>query len=120
MHLILLKTFGGLSLQYYLRHFIFGLIFPLIFITAWINLSHTKEIQVSAVIAIMTSTILYPYARYVYEGIIGFIVGENIFIVNAYFAISMKFLTMFLCWLFSVFIAPVGLAYLYYYHSKAN
>jgi hypothetical protein len=27
---------------------------------------------------------------------------------------------MLLCWSMALFIAPVGLAYLYYHHSKAN
>ncbi|EAA7274365.1 hypothetical protein B6G11_01825 [Salmonella enterica] len=31
-----------------------------------------------------------------------------------------KVITMCLCWIFSIFIAPVGLAYLYYYHSKGD
>ncbi|MCT7505313.1 hypothetical protein N5T62_04395 [Aliarcobacter cryaerophilus] len=29
-----------------------------------------------------------------------------------------KFMTVVICWAMAIFIAPIGLAYLYYYHSK--
>lgn len=32
----------------------------------------------------------------------------------------MSGVTMLLCWAFAIFIAPIGLAYLYYHHSKAE
>lgn len=66
------------------------------------------------------STLLYPYSRFVYESIIGFIMGENVFIVNAILMLFAKFFTMAMCWVFAIFVAPVGLAYLYYHHSKEN
>jgi hypothetical protein len=31
-----------------------------------------------------------------------------------------KVITMALCWCFAIFIAPIGLGYLYYHHSKAE
>ncbi|HAF1569454.1 TPA: hypothetical protein G8L61_000730 [Salmonella enterica] len=34
--------------------------------------------------------------------------------------VSVRQITMCLCWIFSIFIAPVGLAYLYYYHSRGD
>jgi len=44
--------------------------------------------------------------------------GENVFYINAILMLFVKATTIILCWVFSIFIAPVGLAYLYYYHSK--
>lgn len=64
------------------------------------------------------NTLLYPYSRFVYESIVSFIMGENVFIVNAIFMLASKFVTMAMCWAFSIFVAPIGLAYLYYHHSK--
>ncbi len=69
---------------------------------------------------IIINTLLYPYSRFVYESIVGFIMGENIFFVNAIFMIFLKFITMTICWVFALFVAPIGLAYLYYYHSKVE
>lgn len=62
--------------------------------------------------------LLYPYSRFVYESIVGFVMGENVFFINAIFMLIVKYFTMALCWAFSIFIAPIGLAYLYFYHTK--
>jgi len=49
-----------------------------------------------------------------------FIMGRNVFFVNAILMLFVKLMTMLLCWALAIFIAPVGLAYLYYHHSKAE
>ncbi len=76
--------------------------------------------SVGLILFTVVSTILYPYSRFVYESIVGFIMGQNVFFVNAIFMLTVKFMTMTICWAFSIFIAPAGLAYLYFHHSKAN
>ncbi|WP_307852691.1 hypothetical protein [Paraburkholderia aspalathi] len=113
---MLAKTFGGLSREYYFRQFIFGLIFPAFFI--FMATHGTRPMTATMIFVLVVNTLLYPYSRFVYEGIVGFIMGENLFLVNAFFMLVVKALTMALCWCFAIFIAPVGLAYLYYRNSK--
>ncbi|GHU11387.1 hypothetical protein AGMMS50225_16790 [Betaproteobacteria bacterium] len=125
MHPVLLKTFGGLSRAYYFRNFVFGLIFPAFFIfiksqSGSGELSGDSGLPFTFIGVMVISSFLYPYARFVYESIVGFIMGENVFFVNAGFMLVVKMLTMFLCWGFSIFIAPLGLAWLYYHHTKAG
>ncbi len=118
MHPVIEKTFGGLSAQYYFRQFIFGLL-----VSAFVFYMSTqggKNIQLGALAFITLNTFLYPYARFVYESVVGFVMGENVFFINAIFMLITKFITMSMCWVLSIFIAPVGLAYLYYHHSKAE
>ena len=117
MHPILVKTFGGLSRQYYFRQFFFGLIFPCMMIFAAVNSGHS--IPVSGLSFAIVSTIFYPYSRFVYESVVGFIMGNNVFFVNAFFMLFVKFMTMALCWTMAIVIAPLGLAYLYFHHSRA-
>lgn len=118
MHHVIAKTFGGLSRQYYIRQFVFGLALAafIIFMTT----RGTNPLQFGLIAFMGLSTLLYPYSRFVYESIVNFIMGENIFFVNAGVMLFVKGLTMILCWVFAVFIAPVGLAYLYYHHSKSE
>jgi hypothetical protein len=66
----------------------------------------------------IANTFLYPYSRFVYESIVGFIFGENVFFVNVLFLFTAKFITMLIYWSFAAFIAPLGLLYLYFYHTK--
>lgn len=116
MHPVIAKTFGGLSKPYYFRQFIFGLIFPAIFFFASSHSEHSTSL--ASIFYVTVCTFLYPYSRFVYESVMGFIVGENVFFVNAVLMLLVKAITMAICWVFAIFIAPIGLAYLYYHHSK--
>ena len=120
MHPVIAKTFGGLSRKYYFRQFFFGLIFSVLIFLMLSQSSHRVPISaiVSITLFIVINTFLYPYSRYVYESLVGFILGKNVFFVNALLMLFVKLITMYLCWAFAVLIAPIGLAYLYYHHSK--
>jgi hypothetical protein len=41
-----------------------------------------------------------------------------VFLTNALLLLFVKLVTMAICWSLAIFIAPVGLAYLYCHHSK--
>lgn len=118
MHPVIQKTLGGLSMQYYFRQFFFGLA-----IAAFIFFMSTqggRSMSAGMLFFTVVSTLLYPYSRFVYESVIGFVMGENVFFVNAIFMLFTKFITMAICWVFAIFVAPIGFAYLYYHHSKAE
>ncbi|WP_256857306.1 hypothetical protein [Xanthomonas axonopodis] len=66
------------------------------------------------------NTLLYPYSRFVYESIVGYIMGGNVFFVNAILMLFVKLMTMAICWSFAIFIAPIGLLYLYVHHSQRS
>ncbi|MBO7369499.1 MAG: hypothetical protein J6U11_00420 [Campylobacter sp.] len=67
---------------------------------------------------IAISALLYPYARFVYESIVNFIMDDNVFFINAFILLAWKFMVMMMLFLFAIFIAPIGLLYLWYYHNK--
>lgn len=116
MHPVIEKTFGGLSMPYFIRHFIFGLAISAFVV--FMSARSPSGISFSLLFISIISAALYPYSRFVYESIINFIMGENVFFVNAFLMLFVKIMTMVMCWAFAIFIAPIGLAYLYFYHTK--
>lgn len=118
MNSFLRKTFGGLSISYYLRQLFFGGLITALFF--WLQMRPAGHIGVAMSIFLVLNAFIYPYARFVYESIVGFILGDNVFFVNVILLMVVKFTTMLLCYAFAMFIAPIGLAYLYYYHTKNN
>ncbi|WP_118794394.1 hypothetical protein [Haemophilus haemolyticus] len=117
----LAKTLGGLSKAYYTRQFLFGLIFFISIVAIsynGYNYTGNTSILVTNVILGLICLLLYPYSRFVYESIIEYILGDNVFFVNAPLMLVTKLITMAICFIFSIFIAPIGLIYLYFYHSK--
>lgn len=117
MHPVIAKTFGGLSKPYYFRQLFFGL---LLFSGAIFMLSRKHDVPLEMFLLTAINTLLYPYARFAYESVVGLIMGRNVFFVNALLMMFVKLTTMMFCWICAIFIAPVGLAYLYYHHSNGS
>lgn len=105
-------AFSGLTKQYYFRQLFFGLAMGLIFL-----LGGWGKQSLSSIILILVSIPLYPYSRFVYESIVEFIMGQNIIFTNAILFFVLKIMSMFICFFLAVFIAPIGLLYLYF-HMK--
>ncbi|MCK3658974.1 hypothetical protein A4G18_09700 [Pasteurellaceae bacterium Pebbles2] len=116
MHPVISKTFGGLSSSYYIRQFLFGLMLYAFYI--FLAVTHLKSGEILAIIFFTINLFLYPYSRFVYESIVEYIMGNNVFYVSSLFMLSTKFFTMAFCYFFAILIAPLGLIYLYFYHSK--
>lgn len=111
------KTFGGLSPQYFFRQLFFGGLITAFVISMTLR---TPSTGIGIYFLVAINTVLYPYSRFVYESIVGFVMGQNVFYLNAIVMLIAKLFTMVLCWSFSIFIAPIGLAYLYFHHSRAS
>ncbi len=122
MHPIIQKTFGGLSGQYLFRQYLFsiGLTALCLYMAFTSANANNHSVAISTVALFIVNLLLYPYSRFVYEQVVSFVMGNNVFFVNALFMLLVKFITMFICWMLSIFIAPLGLAYLYFHHSRAT
>lgn len=122
MHPVLSKTFGGLTKQYYFRQLFFALIFATLIGSFVLSaVQGAKDSTFSAVFftfLLTANTLLYPYSRFVYESVVDFFVGNNLFVLPAVLMFAFKFLTMGICFAAAIFIAPIGLIYLYFHNSR--
>lgn len=114
---IFAKSFGGLTKQYLARQLFFGVAMAALFIMMIGN--RPNGIGAGGTFIFVMNAVLYPYSRFVYESIVSFIIGENFFILPAIPMLIAKCFTMLMCFALAVFIAPIGLAYLYFRHSRA-
>lgn len=109
-------TFGGLKASYLARQYIFGILIAVVYFNMKAHNGHTLSLTTMAVLVI--NTFLYPYARFVYESIARFILGETVFYANAILVLFAKVITMIVCWSAAIFIAPIGLVYIYYRQTR--
>jgi hypothetical protein len=109
-------TFGGLSLRYYLRQLFFGA--GITALIVFVIIQGEGQLRMDQLVLLLVNALLYPYSRFVYEQAMGFLMGDNVFFVNAMMLLLAKTLTIALCWAFAIFVAPVGLAYLFFYHRR--
>jgi len=110
------KFFGGLNPAYFFRHLVFGIILGAVFIAGKAN--SPTGLEFGELLMMVVSTLLYPYSRFVYESIVRFILGENRIFANALLWMIVKVMTMCICWFMAIFIAPVGLAFLYWRNTR--
>jgi len=89
-----------------------------LFLSAILN--NNQSINYGSVIFAVVNTLLYPYSRWVYENVIGYIMGNNVFFVNAVLMLIVKIITIVACWSFAMFVAPIGLVYLFFRNSPKN
>lgn len=116
MHPVLSRTLGGLSPQYYFRQLFFAvLVATAIF---WLAHNSSQTFPWNFLLFALVSTLLYPYSRFVFESVVGFIQGDNVIFGSLPFMLVVKSATIVFCWLFALFVAPIGLLYLYYRHSR--
>jgi len=122
MKKLFLKTFGGLSAGYYFRHLFFGALVMAAMIwamtTGFGTGSHTRAIEPMMIVIMAILTLLYPYAYFVYDNVIGFLMGDGGWLVNGILWLIWKIVVTMMLWFFSFVVAPIGLLYLLYYHSK--
>jgi hypothetical protein len=112
------KTFGGLTTSYYVRQFVFGALFAILILSFVASSPSGLAGSPGLIVMSVVCTLLYPYSRFVYESVIGYVMGDNVFFVNAVFMLTVKLITMVMCWSFAIFVAPLGLAYLYWRNSR--
>lgn len=110
------KTFKGLNPSYYFRHLFFGIAISVLIFATSNNESFMKAFGL--IIYLIFNSAIYPYSRFVYESIVDFVMGDNVFFFNGIVFLVAKFITMMFCYLFAIFIAPIGLIFLYFYHSR--
>ena len=113
----LIELFKGLTIEYYLRQLFFGALFLGLF--TWILLQG-DEIKYALLVFYVINTLLYPYSRFAYERIISFILGDTVLFSNIIVFTALKLITMVICWTFAIFIAPIGLLFIYFYQKRSN
>lgn len=113
----LIELFKGLTIEYYLRQLFFGLLFLALF--TWILMQGDK-IKYGLIVFYVINTLLYPYSRFAYERIISFILGDTVLFSNIIMFTALKLITMIICWTFAIFIAPIGLLFIYFHQKRSN
>lgn len=116
MNKALQNSFGGISSAYYFRQMFFGLLIAASVV--FMALRSPSGMPAGLVLVIALNVLLYPYARFVYESVVGFVIGDNVFFVHAFLMLFVKSLTMIACFGFAIFLAPVGLLYFYVRNSR--
>lgn len=99
------SIFGQLNNTYLIRHYIYGAIM--------FSLLMMASPALPIIIFMVTSLLLYPFAMFVYDSIVGTLMGNNTLITSAFVAVIWGVIKTGIIFTFSIFISPIGIGYLY-------
>ena len=122
----IINLFRGFTPQYYFRQLFFGVIIGSIYLyMMWSTINRDGVLSQADIhdftqmaIFAIASTLLYPYSRFAYEEVVGFLLGRNLFLINSIVYLIAKIMTMIICWALAIFIFPLGLVFIYYYQKQ--
>lgn len=113
------RTLGSLTPQFTIRAYGVGI--ALFVFIAWIafsspGASHGEQeaIPYAALFYAFVNTLLFPFSKLVWNELRNLALGDNFVLINAFVMLIAKiFINLFL-WCLAIFIAPMGLLYLWY------
>lgn len=105
--------FTSLTPTYFVRQYLYaGIIFASFVFVA----QGESPSPISLTLFMGLNFILYPFAMFVYDSFVGLIMGNHVFFVNLLFSLLWSAFKIFLIYLLTLFLAPIGIAMLYFTH----
>ena len=108
------SIFSSLKPHYLIRQYLFGLPYFVFFVAFIMGSRNVYPLgKVLFTVYFTISLVLYPFAMFVYDSIISFLLGEMVIISNVFIVMIWNIIKIFWIFLFSIFIAPFGIIFLY-------
>ena len=105
---------GSLTPAFLLRSYLISAaMFALIL---WMMIFSSEELPKGAAWGIMLYTanfVLFPFSKLVWEELKTLVLGENVVYLNLVIMVALKCMITSMLWIFSVFIGPFGIIYLW-------
>jgi hypothetical protein len=107
---LIFRALAHIGMPAYIRHFFFGLLFTAF--PAHYVATYQGPVPFPVYLLIAANTFLYPVARYGYLSVVEYVVGGNVLIWETWVFLFLKLVTMFVCWLFALPLAPLVIVWL--------
>ncbi|NPD17480.1 hypothetical protein HOY34_20040 [Xinfangfangia sp. D13-10-4-6] len=108
------RIFAGVDTRYILRAYLIGAILLAIVVGGF--LSRTDNVgRAAAVLGYFTlCTLLFPFAKLVWDQLKSLVLGETVLFLPIVFLYPAKMIVNVLLWGAAVFVAPFGIAYIWF------
>jgi len=111
------RIFGSVDRAYLIRAYIIS--FAIFAFYAAIFSRGTHTIYPSAWAFLIVNTILFPFSKLVWDEIMSLLLGRNMFILPAIFLMFAKLIINVALWAGAIFVAPLGILWLWYRTREA-
>jgi len=76
------------------------------------------ELEPVIFVFLAISALLYPYSKFVYDSIMNFLLGGRAWAMPTIIYLPWAFFTRYFLWAGAFIVAPIGILFLYIYHTK--
>lgn len=105
------QMFRSLDRDWLVRHYLFAFAFYAFFV--FTSISQTGKFETKLLFFLLCA-LLYPFAMFVYESLVDFIVGDNVFFISGLLMLAWKIFRFIIIWFLAVPIGLIGFIYLYF------
>lgn len=114
--MFLKRIFGALEPTYLIRAYVISAVFMAMIAWFVIYMAKGEPLTFDRIATLMVfgiGALLFPFSKLVWDEIKRVMMGSNIFILPVIILMPLKLLVNYALWCFSIFIAPLGIAYLW-------
>ncbi|MFB7881673.1 hypothetical protein [Brevundimonas diminuta] len=115
------RIFGSVQPRYLIRAYVLSAAFMALMV--WMTLSaggaQPLHDRAAALAVFGVGALLFPFSKLVWDEIKRVMMGETVFFMNTLMLMVLKVLVNFFLWGFSIFIAPLGILYLWFRSRNA-
>ena len=104
------RIFGTIDRRYMIRSYLISMLYFGIMLPFLLH----PDLSPIITIIIIINTLLFPFSKIVWDTSKAFVLGETIIVQNALAHFVAKYLINGILWSASIFIAPIGIAYLFF------
>lgn len=111
------RIFGSFDKAYLVRAYVIGI--AILALYAVILSRGADPIPSPIWFILIVNTILFPFSKLVWDEIMSLLLGRNIFFLPAIFLMFAKLLINVALWAGAIFVAPLGILWLWYRSGEA-
>ncbi len=108
------RIFSGVRTSYLIRAYIIGAIFFLLMASVSLSAQAKNGTPYGAITFAALSTVLFPFAKLVWDELRDLAIGNNMIFMNAILLFMLKWFVNAFLWTFAIFVAPLGVLYLWF------
>ncbi len=106
------QIFGSLDNTFIIRNYVIGIILTGLFLVAEFSGTNKIGFYIFAGLYALISLLLFPFSKYLYGEIVGFIFKDVVFFRNIIIHVIWSGIRDLILFLFSIIIAPIGIVVL--------
>lgn len=109
------RTFGALDPKYLIRAYVLSAAFMalMVWMLTYSTPPSADKNPLPMLIYFSIGALVFPFSKLVWDEMKRVMMGGNVFYLNAILLLFCKLIINYLLWSFALFIAPIGMAYLW-------